>query len=174
MSPVEQPVVAAVVMGVAGVGKTTVGEGVAQRLGWRFLEGDSLHGEANIAKMSAGIALTDEDRWPWLDRIADVVEEWRRDGTPGIVTCSALKQSYRDRIRAGHDDVLFAHLDGPKELIAERMGLRTGHFMPTHLLDSQFATLEPPAGEPGVVTVDVALPVETLVDAIADYIMAKT
>ncbi|NYI07362.1 gluconokinase [Allostreptomyces psammosilenae] len=129
-----------VVMGVSGVGKTTIGPALAERLGVPYAEADSFHPPANIAKMSAGTPLNDEDRAPWLDAIAD----WARSrrGLGGVVSCSALKRAYRDRLRATDPDLFFLHLDAPREVIAARLGARTDHFMPTTLLDSQLATLE--------------------------------
>ncbi|MUM16434.1 gluconokinase [Mycobacterium sp. CBMA271] len=130
-------------MGVAGVGKTTVARLLAEQLGTPYAEADDFHPEANIAKMSAGIPLDDEDRWPWLQRIAEWISDRGHDGTGGVVTCSALKRSYRDVLRAGCPDAFFVHLSGERTLIGERMSHRAGHFMPTALLDSQFEILEP-------------------------------
>ncbi|MEV7858834.1 gluconokinase [Streptomyces hirsutus] len=130
-----------VVMGVAGTGKTTIGPLLAARYGVPYAEGDDFHPPANIAKMSAGTPLDDEDRWPWLDAIG----EWAhgRAGLGGVVSSSALKRSYRDRLRAAAPGVVFVHLTGDRALIEDRMSHREGHFMPTALLDSQFATLQP-------------------------------
>ncbi|MEU6552475.1 gluconokinase [Streptomyces sp. NPDC046915] len=139
-----------VVMGVAGTGKTTIGPLLAARLGVPYAEGDDFHPEANIAKMAAGTPLEDADRWPWLDAIG----AWAhgRAGLGGVVSCSALKRSYRDRLRAAAPGIVFVHLAGDRSLIEDRMTHRQGHFMPTALLDSQFATLEPlQADEAGVV-----------------------
>jgi len=143
-----------VVMGVAGTGKTTIGPLLAERLGIPYAEADDFHPEANIAKMSAGTPLTDEDRRPWLDAIG----AWAhgRAGLGGVVSCSALKRVYRDRIRSAAPEVVFVHLTGDRELIAERMAHRKGHFMPTALLDSQFATLQPLQADESGVAVDVA------------------
>ncbi|MET8978696.1 gluconokinase [Streptomyces sp. NPDC004539] len=143
-----------VVMGVAGTGKTTIGPLLAARLGVPYAEGDDFHPPANIAKMSAGTPLDDDDRWPWLDSIG----VWAHDraGLGGVVSCSALKRSYRDRLRTAAPGLLFVHLSGSRELIEERMGHREGHFMPTALLDSQFATLEPLGADEAGVAVDVA------------------
>ncbi|GAA4926306.1 gluconokinase [Streptomyces coeruleoprunus] len=143
-----------VVMGVAGTGKTTVGPLVADRLGVPYAEGDDFHPAANIAKMSAGVPLDDEDRWPWLDAIG----RWARGraGRGGVVSSSALKRSYRDRLRAAAPGVVFLHLTGDRALIEERMAARRGHFMPTALLDSQFATLQPLAADEAGVAVDVS------------------
>ncbi|HYG88559.1 MAG TPA: gluconokinase [Azospirillum sp.] len=146
------PVDAVVVMGVCGCGKTSVGRRLAQLLGWPFLEGDEFHPPENIAKMAAGIPLQDEDRWGWLDTIAARIGAARRDGERIVVSCSALKHRYRDRLREGAPRVLFVHLHGDRETILGRMSLRTGHYMPTSLLDSQLADLEQlQPDEPGVV-----------------------
>lgn len=153
-----------VLMGVAGSGKSTVGEALAARMRARYYDGDDLHPKANIEKMSRGEALTDDDRWPWLTKVGEALG--KADDTL-IIGCSALKRSYRDRIRkeAG-SAVTFIHLAGTREVIAGRMGARTGHFMPTSLLDSQFATLEPPAQDEHAVTVDIDQPLEGVVDDI--------
>lgn len=129
-----------VVMGVSSCGKSTVGELIALKLGLPFKDGDTLHSEENIAKMSSGVPLTDEDRYPWLHRIGEWLEE---QDTGGVIACSALKRDYRDRIRAAAPGTVFLHLHGSHDLMAKRMAARPGHFMPTSLLDSQFATLEP-------------------------------
>ncbi|WP_089103359.1 gluconokinase [Streptomyces hyaluromycini] len=143
-----------VVMGVAGTGKTTIGPLLAARLGVPYAEGDDFHPPANIAKMSAGHPLDDADRWPWLDAIGSWAHG--REGLGGVVSSSALKRSYRDRLRAAAPGIVFLHLTGDRRLIADRMSHRQGHFMPTALLDSQFATLQPlSADEPGV-AVDVS------------------
>jgi gluconokinase len=143
-----------VVMGVAGTGKTTIGPLLAARLGVPYAEGDDFHPEANIAKMSAGIPLQDADRWPWLDAIG----RWAHDraGLGGVVSCSALKRGYRDRLRAVAPGLVFVHLTGDRELIEDRMAHRRGHFMPTALLDSQFATLQPLEADEAGVAVDVS------------------
>ena len=138
-----------VVMGVSGSGKTTIGTALAEALGVEYAEADTFHPKANIDKMTAGTPLTDDDRAPWLEAIAG----WIRDhqATGGVVTSSALKRRYRDVLRSG-GDVWFAHLNGPRALLAERMKTRTGHFMPVSLLDSQLADLEPlQPDEPGAV-----------------------
>ncbi len=156
-----------VVMGVSGCGKTTVGEALAVRLGASFTDADELHPAANIAKMSRGEALTDEDRWPWLTRVGEAL---RGDGMR-IVGCSALKRRYRVHIRrmAG-GPVMFIHLAGSKAVIAERMQARAGHFMPPALLDSQFATLEPPGPDEEAITVDIDQPFGAVMDAIAAHL----
>lgn len=133
-----------VIMGVSGCGKSSVGEGLAARLGIPYRDGDDLHPPANVEKMRDGTPLTDEDRWPWLDRVAEVLAK----DAPVIVGCSALRCAYRDRLRAGAGGpVHFIHLTGSRDLIAGRMAARTGHYMPPTLLDSQFAALEPPGPE---------------------------
>lgn len=139
-----------VVMGVSGTGKSTVAEILADHLGWELAEGDEMHPAANVAKMSAGIPLTDEDRWPWLEIVGDWIRAHLDAGDNGIVTCSALRKVYRDRLRA--PGVAFVQLDGTREEIADQMSRRAGHFMPLSLLDSQLATLEPlDADEAGIV-----------------------
>ncbi len=149
------------VMGVAGCGKSTIGQGLAAGLGAAFLEADALHPPSNIAKMSAGTPLTDEDRWPWLDAIAAAVP---REGR-AVIACSALRRAYRERLAAGAGEpVFFVHLTGSREEIAQRMTLRTGHFMPTALLESQFATLEPPGADEPHLALDVALPADALIE----------
>ena len=143
-----------VVMGVSGTGKTSVGERLAADLGWEFVEGDQRHPQANIDKMSAGLPLTDEDRMPWLRTLAQVAEEAYAGGRSTVVTCSALRRSYRDVLRAGvpQDAMFFVHLHAPFEVLEQRMSLRTKHFMPVSLLHSQLDTLEPlEPDEPGVV-----------------------
>lgn len=142
-----------VVMGVAGTGKTTIGPLLAARLGVPYAEGDDFHPPANIAKMSAGVPLDDEDRWPWLDAIGSWAHA--RAGLGGVVSCSALKRAYRDRLRAEAPGIVFVHLTGARELIEDRMTHRRGHFMPTALLDSQFATLQPLQADESGVAVDV-------------------
>ena len=143
-----------VVMGVAGTGKTTIGSLLAARLGVPYAEGDDFHPQANITKMAAGIPLGDEDRWPWLDAIG----AWAhgREGLGGVVSSSALKRSYRDRLRAAAPGIVFVHLTGDRQLIADRMAHRRGHFMPMALLDSQFATLQPLQADERGVAVDVS------------------
>ena len=134
-----------VVMGVAGAGKTVVGARLAEQTGGRFIDADDLHPESNVEKMRTGEPLTDADRWPWLATVGQTLSN-----QPGLAfaACSALKKSYRAALtKAAGEPVLFIHLDGPKSLIASRMQKRTGHFMPTSLLDSQFAILEKPAAD---------------------------
>lgn len=155
-----------VVMGVCGCGKTTVAHAVAEKLGWPFAEGDALHPQGNKDKMSAGIPLTDDDRWPWLDLIVDWTTREDLAGYSTVVTCSALKKSYRERLAQAPGVTFFVHLDGTPQLLASRMTAREGHFMPATLLPSQLATLERLApGEAGIV-VDIDSNVETIVDTI--------
>lgn len=149
----------AVVMGVSGVGKTTIGRLVAERLGWRFIDADDHHPAANVAKMAAGIPLQDADRWPWLDRLNEIL----RKEPDAVLACSALKESYRQRLLAGIADSRVVFLDGDKALIASRLAARKHRYMPATLLDSQFAALEPPAR---AVRIDVAQPVESSAAAI--------
>ncbi|TQS44424.1 gluconokinase [Cryptosporangium phraense] len=129
-----------VVMGVTGCGKSTIGQLLAEKLGVDFAEGDDLHPPENIAKMTAGHPLTDEDRWPWLARIADWLRDHAADG--GVIPCSSLKRAYRDKLREGDPDVWFLHVDVDRETILKRVSERKHHFMPVSLVDSQFATLE--------------------------------
>lgn len=147
----QQPVL--VLMGVAGCGKSTVAAILAGQLGWDFAEGDDMHPQANVDKMHAGHPLTDEDRRPWLQIVGDWIHAHTAAGLPGLVTCSALKKSYRDMLRG--ENVEFVHLSGSRELIGRRMAARHGHFMPTTLLDSQFATLEPLQEDENGIVVDV-------------------
>jgi len=158
-----------VMMGVSGSGKTTIATGVALRLGWQVLEGDKLHPPANIAKMSAGTPLTDEDRWPWLRAIAAAIDDWRANGVSGVVACSALKRAYRDILIGPRPDVVLVYLQGSHELIATRMAARHGHFMPPGLLDSQFATLE----EPGEAEHPIVASIAPAPDVIAETIVKK-
>ena len=153
-------------MGVSGSGKTTIADRLAARLDWRFEDGDGFHPPGNVAKMSAGQPLTDDDRRPWLQAIADEIDRVSREGERLVVACSALKRSYRDILSHGRKDVRFVFLDGSYELIASRLAARKGHFMPPGLLASQFKTLEPPDTSEHPVTVSIDAPVETIVDDI--------
>jgi gluconokinase len=153
-----------VVMGVSGSGKSTVARLLAERLGWDLQEGDDLHPPANVAKMSAGIPLTDDDRWPWLRLVAQWIDAHRSDGTHGVITCSALKRSYRDRL--ARPDVEFVHLTVDPDVVANRMEHRAGHFMPASLLDSQLATLEPLQPDERGIVVSAAGAPEAEVDSI--------
>jgi gluconokinase len=153
-----------VLMGVAGSGKSAVGAALAARLGATYVDGDDLHPRQNIEKMSRGEPLTDEDRWPWLTQVGRKLAE--PEGIL-IVGCSALKRRYRDLIREeARGPATFVHLSGSKELIAARMGARTGHFMPASLLDSQFAALEPPGDDEDAITVDIDRPLAEIVEVI--------
>jgi len=155
---------ALIVMGVSGSGKSTVAEALGKGLSWRFEDGDSFHPANNVAKMSAGHPLIDEDRWPWLESIADEIERVCKQGDHVIIACSALKRVYRDVLRRGRDDVHFVYLKGTQELIAARMAQRKSHFMPPELLTSQFRTLEPPAASEHVITVSIDGSIEAIVD----------
>jgi carbohydrate kinase (thermoresistant glucokinase family) len=151
---IAKPVIA-VVMGVSGSGKTTVAVLLSAALGCQFQEGDDLHPAANVQKMHSGTPLTDADRLPWLRKIADEIDGWRARGESGILTCSALKRSYRDIIIGDRPDVTLVYLKGSRELIHRRMAARHEHFMPLALLDSQFATLQEPTTDERPLTVDV-------------------
>lgn len=157
-----------VFMGVAGSGKTTVAALLAGRLGWSFEEGDALHPQANIEKMAAGHPLTDEDRWPWLARVADWIDERLDAGQDGLITCSALKRSYRDLINRRGIGVVFVYLAGSEETIAARLAARHGHFMPSSLLESQFADLEEPGADEPAVRIDIGPPPATIAQEIVD------
>ena len=154
-------------MGVSGSGKTTVATALAQRLRWEFAEADTFHSAANVEKMRSGIPLTDADRWPWLDAIAARIEKARQGGKPLVVTCSALRRAYRDRLRGHHDDVRFVFLRGDFATIAARMAGRTGHYMPPSLLRSQFDTLEEPGADENAIVLPVDEPPGNLVARLA-------
>ncbi len=166
-SALPRPVVL-VFMGVAGSGKTTVAAIVAGRLGWPFEEGDALHPQSNIEKMAAGIPLTDDDRWPWLAKIADWIDQRLDAGENGLITCSALKRSYRDLINRRGSGVVFVYLAGSKETIVARLAGRQGHFMPSRLLDSQFADLEEPASDEPAVWIDIGPDPEVVAENIME------
>lgn len=157
---------ALVVMGVSGSGKSTIAEQLAARLGWRYVDGDLFHPPANVAKMSAGHPLTDEDRWPWLRAIAAEIDRLSVAGIRAVVACSALKRAYRDILVRGRDDIRIVFLDGTKDLIAKRLAARKGHFMPPGLLDSQFKTLEPPLPDERPITVSIDASVDGIVNDI--------
>lgn len=165
-----------VVMGVSGSGKTTVAEGVADRTGWVFAEADAFHPQANIDKMASGTPLTDEDRWPWLRDLAAWMAEHAARGEDTVITCSALKRAYRDVLRAdvaalgaGHR-VVFAHLDGSVEVLAERLAGRRGHFMPASLLQSQVETLEPLDLDEDGLRLDLTADPQVLVQQVLDAV----
>lgn len=161
-TPPSPPFTALIFMGVSGSGKSTIAAAVANHLGWPMIEGDDLHPPANIAKMSHGTPLNDDDRKPWLEAIAASIDGWRQAGTGGVITCSSLKHAYRDILRGGHQDVLFVFLKGSYELLLSRMQHRQRHFMPASLLESQFATLEEPGPEEAI-TVSIDQPIENIV-----------
>lgn len=154
-----------VVMGVASAGKTRVAKALSDRTGWPRIEGDDLHPESNRVKMTAGTPLTDDDRWPWLDAIGTEMAGHAAAGTSVVVTCSALKRAYRDRLRNACPDVRFLFLHGPRWLLEKRMNGRKGHFMPPALLPSQLATLELPGkDEPDVIRGDIRKSVRWITD----------
>ena len=157
---------ALIVMGVSGSGKSTVADALAKRLGWRYEDGDRFHPPGNVAKMSAGHPLTDQDRLPWLQAIADEIDRVCGEGERAVIACSALKRAYRDILLHGRADVRFVFLKGTQDLIAGRMAARKGHFMPPDLLASQFRTLEPPAAGEHPITVSIDAPVAAIVDDI--------
>jgi len=163
MTPRRQRLTSIVLMGVAGVGKSSVMGALERRLGWPTLEGDDLHPPENVAKMAAGQPLEDSDRWPWLDALNRVLRSER----DAVIACSALKASYRQRLLAGIDEACLVYLHGAKALIASRLAQRKHRYMPASLLDSQFATLEPPGG---ALAIDVAADPESCADAIVDAI----
>jgi gluconokinase len=162
------PTVTLVVMGVSGSGKTTIAIAVAKRLGWVFAEGDEFHPAANVEKMRAGHPLTDDDRWPWLDALADWIDAREQAGDNAVLTCSALKRSYREVLERGHPSVRFVHVTASLETIRRRLQRRRGHYMPAALLDSQLATLEPlQPDEPGLTITGDGEPGDVVDDLIA-------
>jgi gluconokinase len=166
----EQPqrTVTLIVMGVSGSGKTTVAEDLARRLGLEYAEGDDFHPAHNVEKMRAGIPLTDEDRAPWLHELADWIGKHERLGRSVVVTCSALKRSYRDLLREGHPSVWFAHVSADAELLRKRLQQRKNHYMPASLLDSQLAILEPlEPDEPGVTVSAAGSPEDVVAEVLA-------
>ena len=164
---------AIIVMGVSGSGKSTIGALLAEALGWPFADADGFHPAANVAKMAAGQPLTDEDRWPWLDAIAAHIGASRTAEQPVVVACSALRRAYRERLRAGHGDLIFLHLSGAPEIVATRQAARQGHFMPPSLMASQFATLEDPAAEADAVIVSVSASLHEVVAAALEQLAAR-
>ena len=149
-----------IVMGVCGCGKTTVGRALAKELGYEFLDADDFHPAANVAKMAQGVALADDDRWPWLDAIVAAMRERAARGSGAGIACSALKEAYRDRLRRGVgavDEIRIVYLEGDAATIAPRLASRSGHYMPASLLDSQFAALEEPRD---AIVVDIRQPPE--------------
>ncbi|MFV3075330.1 gluconokinase [Niveispirillum fermenti] len=161
------------VMGVCGCGKSTLGAALAEALGTGFLEGDRLHPPENVARMQAGIPLTDGDRQGWLTAIAAEIRAAARAGTGLVVACSALKRRYREMLRAGGLPLAVIHLHGPREILADRMAARPGHFMPVSLLDSQLETLELPTAEAGAVTLDLREPMPVLLGSALAFIRAE-
>ena len=156
-----------IVMGVSGSGKTTIAAALAQHLGWPFKDGDELHSATNIAKMRAAHPLNDSDRWPWLAQIADWIDTWRAAGSCGVITCSALKRSYRAFLTKGRGEVRIVYLHGDRALIVNRLAARSGHFMPSGLLASQFAALEEPGPDENAIRVVIDQPVSEIVALIA-------
>jgi len=144
-----------VVMGVSGSGKSTIGAQLALRLRWEFEDADWLHPAANVDKMHSGIALTDEDRWPWLDAVAAWIDHCRRSGKHGVIACSALKRRYRDVLIGDRTDVRLVYLKGTEELIARRIATRHEHFMPLGLLHSQFEALEEPGSDENPIVISI-------------------
>lgn len=163
-----KPPAVILLMGVSGSGKSTVGATLARRLGWPYADADEFHPPANVAKMSAGLALGDSDRKPWLEAIAAHIDRVRAEGGHAIVSCSALKRAYRDVLVGGRADVRIVLLDGSRETIAARMNARKDHFMPPSLLDSQFATLERPSAQENAIVVSIDRPPEAVATAILD------
>lgn len=153
-SSLTEPVIV-IAMGVSGSGKTTVAALLAAALGWQFQEGDDLHPAANVAKMRGGTPLTDADRLPWLEKIAEEIDRWREQGLSGVVTCSALKRIYRDIIIGSRPEMQLVYLKGSYDLIQSRLAARHEHFMPAALLKSQFATLQEPASDEHPIVIDV-------------------
>ena len=162
-----------VVMGVSGSGKSTVGSAIAQALDCPFLEGDAFHPAANVAKMASGIPLDDEDRWPWLDALGAALGRAAHEQGQAVAACSALKRAYRDRLRAAAGGpILLICLGGERAILRERMQARIDHYMPASLLDSQLATLEPPAAEEGALMLDLDASPELLVSRALEFIRA--
>jgi gluconokinase len=162
-SPERPPIV--VVMGVTGVGKSTLGRDLAAHHGFRFFDADDFHPEANVAKMRAGVPLTDEDRKPWLERLAALLAQ---ASEPTVLACSALKASYRETLRRAAPGLLVVHLTGSREAITARVAARPDHYMPSSLVESQFATLEAPAPGPYVLALDCDLPVDVMSKAVME------
>ena len=163
-----------IVMGVSGSGKSTIAASLAKRLDWTFEDGDRFHPASNVAKMAAGHPLTDEDRWPWLQAIADEIDRVCAAGGHVVIACSALKRAYRNLLIHGRNDVRIVFLKGTKALIADRLALRKHHFMPPGLLDSQFKTLEPPESDEHVIIAPIDATVETIVEDIVRQLGAAS
>lgn len=162
-----------VVMGVCGSGKSTVGRQLAQQLGVEFLEGDELHPLENVARMAAGVPLTDADRQDWLHAVAAMLGMARMQGRGLVVSCSALKRQYRDILRGGAPGLQLVYLHGERQLLARRMASRADHYMPASLLESQFAALEEPGADERSLAVDVDQPLDAVVSAIAAQLNAQ-
>ncbi|HZZ89856.1 MAG TPA: gluconokinase [Caulobacteraceae bacterium] len=158
------------VMGVSGVGKTTLAKALAERLGWPFKEGDELHPAANVAKMKAGHPLNDADRKPWLDAVGAWIDAWLAAGQSGVITCSALKRAYRDQLEFGRPQLTFVFIHLSEAETARRIEGREGHFMPPSLLASQFADLQPPDDDEPVAVVDGAEPIPAQVAAVVAFL----
>jgi gluconokinase len=172
----QNPATHLVVMGVAGSGKSTIAAALSQQLGWACAEADEFHPQSNISKMTQGIPLQDEDRWPWLQEIRDWMTAQAAAGHSTVLTCSALKQTYRHLLADAEGRVLFVHLDGGADLISQRMQGREGHFMPPTLLPSQLATLEPLTGDElaaGSLRLDISLPPQEIVAAVIAALAAS-
>ncbi len=152
-----------IIMGVSGSGKSTIGDILAEKLGYKFIDGDDLHPKANIQKMASGNPLNDEDRSPWLERIRDACYSLENKNEQGIIVCSALKKKYRDQIRDGNKKVIFLFLNGSFDLLLKRMESRTGHFMKASMLQSQFNTLEVPINESDVITIDIDKSIDEII-----------
>ena len=152
-----------ILIGVSGAGKTTVGRLLAQDLGWPFYEGDDFHPQSNVAKMAQGVALTDEDRWPWLDRIRELIGTLVDSHENAVIACSALKHTYRKHLLEGYQGMVLVYLKGNYSLIRSRLAQRQNHFMKADLLDSQFRTLEEPEG---AITIEVVPDPQEIVDAV--------
>ena len=162
-----------VVMGVSGCGKSDIGQRLAHALGATFIEGDRFHPPQNVAKMSAGVPLTDADRRDWLQALRAQITRVQEAGELPVLACSALKRRYRDVLRGGEEGVCFVHLHGERELIARRMAARSGHFMPPALLDSQLRDLEPLQADECGLTLDLHEPPARLVQQALDWIRAS-
>lgn len=173
MSAIRTPVVL-VIMGVSGSGKTTASTRLANRLGWTFADADAFHSAGNLAKMRDGVALDDEDRWPWLNAMAQWIDTMRRDSRHGVLACSALKRAYRDLLLKGRSDVRLIYLKAESELVRRRLETRRGHFMPAALLLSQFDTLEEPLADENPIVVCAHARPESIVAQIVDALSKTT
>jgi gluconokinase len=160
---VRDAALAVVVMGVCGCGKSSVGERLAREIGASYIEGDAFHPPENVARMAAGVPLTDADRQGWLETLAAQLAGARKEGRSLVLGCSALKRRYRDTLRSGAPELRFVHLHGERDMLAARMAARQGHYMPASLLDSQLATLEVPGADERAITLDAGAPIESLV-----------